>query len=182
MSEWKICTACGEPKPIAEYQTRVVAGRQYPRTRCSPCENRLRAERRTPEAAARQEKARQRRKKFQRANDINRASWLLRDCLRTDSRKGYANDLDLEFVEAMIAGFCVYCGRGAPEVRMTLDRIDNTLGHMRDNVNVACEPCNLNRGAASYEDWIAFVQMAGPEGLMRATRSRHRKKKRRLVQ
>ena len=182
MFEWKTCTACGEPKPLSEFQTRVVAGNTYPRTRCSPCENRLRAERRTPEAAARQEKARQRRKKFQRANDINRASWLLRDCLRTDTRKGHANDLDIEFVEAMLHEPCAYCGRDASQVRMTLDRIDNTLGHLKANVNVACEPCNLNRGPASYEDWIAFVQMMGPDGLQRATRSRHRKKKRRLFQ
>lgn len=181
MSEWKTCTACGEPKHIDEFQLRTVNGRQYPRTRCSPCENRLRAERRTPEAHARQERARQKRRKHQRANDINRASWFLKDSRRTDKRKGLENDLEIEFIEAALAQPCAYCKRDWSEVRMTLDRVDNSMGHLQSNVLTACEPCNLNRGACSYEEWIAFVEQMGPEGLKEVTKRRHRRK-RRLVQ
>lgn len=177
--ESKICNACGEEKPLDAFQERIVKGVRYPRTRCSACENRLRAERRSPEAIARQWAARQKRLSHQRANDINRASWVLKDCNRTDSRKGLFNDLEITYIEMMLSYPCAYCGRGWEEARMTLDRIDNSQGHLQSNVQTACEPCNLNRGDCDYQEWMSFVQQMGPHGM--AELARKRKKRRRLV-
>jgi hypothetical protein len=37
---------------------------------------------------------------------------------------------------------------------MTLDRIDNQLGHIKSNVVAACIRCNYTRGAMPYEAWL----------------------------
>ena len=41
----------------------------------------------------------------------------------------------------------------------TLDRIDNTYGHNRDNVVVACLGCNLRRKTMYYERFVMTKQM-----------------------
>lgn len=45
MSDQKTCTACKITKPIKDFATRTMNGRQYPRTRCRPCESKLRHDR-----------------------------------------------------------------------------------------------------------------------------------------
>lgn len=50
---------------------------------------------------------------------------------------------------------CFYCG--AIDIKMTLDRIDNSIGHTRVNVNPSCVRCNGVRGNMPYAAWMAIV-------------------------
>lgn len=40
---------------------------------------------------------------------------------------------------------------------MTLDRKDNTIGHVQSNVVPACYRCNLTRGDMPYEAWVYLI-------------------------
>jgi hypothetical protein len=40
---------------------------------------------------------------------------------------------------------------------MTLDRIDNTIGHVKTNVKPACIRCNLLRRNMPYAAWLMLV-------------------------
>lgn len=72
-----------------------------------------------------------------------------------DRRRGLKCDLTLEWVENAIKNGCFYCGETA--VRMSLDRIDNDLGHTTDNVQPACARCNFLRGTMPYEAWVHLI-------------------------
>ena len=39
-------------------------------------------------------------------------------------------------------------------MKMTADRIDNNLGHTKDNVVAACYRCNMIRGNMPYKAWL----------------------------
>lgn len=41
---------------------------------------------------------------------------------------------------------------------MTLDRIDNKIGHMMDNVNTSCSRCNYIRKDMPYDAWLFVVK------------------------
>jgi len=77
---------------------------------------------------------------------------ILADSRKSDKKKGLSNDLDLEFVKSLILLGCSYCGENS--IRITLDRIDNAIGHIKENVVPACIRCNYTRGSMPYEAWI----------------------------
>lgn len=106
---------------------------------------------------------RQRTLKFSRmrAAGIDVARFILREARRSDKLRERTCDLTKEQIEALIAGGCSYCGETG--LRMTLDRVDNTLGHTRANVVPACIRCNYARRDMPYEAWLCLV-----EGLRRA--------------
>lgn len=51
----------------------------------------------------------------------------------------------------MIQEPCVYCGED--QIRMTVDRIDNEVGHVKGNIVSACERCNYARRDMPYQAW-----------------------------
>jgi hypothetical protein len=63
-------------------------------------------------------------------------------------RKAYQRidscDLTTEEILLLITAPCVYCG--TTTYNRGLDRIDNTLPHIKGNVQTACTDCNLVRG------------------------------------
>jgi hypothetical protein len=74
----------------------------------------------------------------------------------SDKKRGYANDLDLAFVTALFQlGACSYCEE--TELRLTLDRIDNTKGHTKVNVVLACVRCNYLRRDMPHPAWVTIV-------------------------
>lgn len=88
------------------------------------------------------------------ANDRSRA--VLKNCRKHDRASGFpACDLDLVFVREVIAKPCTYCGES--ETTMTLDRIDNSLGHSKANVVGACFRCNMIKSNMPYAAWLAIV-------------------------
>ena len=80
---------------------------------------------------------------------------VLSDTRASDRSAKRVNDLTLDFVRAVLQRGCHYCGETA--LRMTLDRIDNALGHTQDNVNPACIRCNYLRRDMPYEAWLCFL-------------------------
>jgi hypothetical protein len=76
---------------------------------------------------------------------------VVKDSRSTDKKLCRENDLTLEFVKDLLGRGCQYCGE--TDMRMTLDRIDNSLGHTQQNVVPACIRCNLVRRDMPYEAW-----------------------------
>ncbi len=94
------------------------------------------------------------------------ARWIMVDSRKTDKKAGRQNDLTREFVDALIVGGCAYCGEN--KLRMTLDRKDNSLGHLQSNVTPACVRCNYLRRDMPYDAWLEIapaVREAKEKGL-----------------
>lgn len=86
----------------------------------------------------------------------NPACAVLEDSRRSDRKQGRENDLDQPFIESFLAQPCTYCGE--TRLRMTLDRVDNSLGHLKSNVLPACERCNYVRRDMPFEAWCLIAQ------------------------
>lgn len=75
---------------------------------------------------------------------------------RDDFNRGFGeNDLTLEFIVEAFKGPCFYCG--TLKIGMTLDRIDNTKGHTRDNVIPSCKICNFFRKDMPFSAWEKLI-------------------------
>lgn len=153
------CARCTEEKSVTEFGTRNVRGKRYFANMCLRCDTQRQRDRKpTPctegqmeaRKAARRERERERRAeggKFPRV----RARSVLKDAAKSDKRKGRVCDLTLAFVQNVIEAPCTYCGDCvAPR---GLDRVDNTRGHVQDNVVAACRRCNMTRGDMPIEAW-----------------------------
>jgi hypothetical protein len=96
------------------------------------------------------------RDKHRRRSDVART--IFDDTRKADRKAARANDLDLEFVRALVAEPCRYCGDES--LRKTIDRVDNDLGHVRDNVVPACERCNYVRRNMPHAAWLIVAVAA----------------------
>lgn len=92
------------------------------------------------------------RDKTARKSGLNVERLILKDSKMTDKVKGLDNDLDLDFIKNQIKFGCFYCKN--VNIRMTLDRVDNTIGHTKSNVKPACVRCNIIRMNMPYEAWL----------------------------
>jgi len=102
------------------------------------------------------------------------AYWVWIDCRQSDRKHNRQNDLDLAFVETETAKPCEYCGETT--LRRGLDRKDNTQGHFRANVVVACARCNYFRRDMPYLAWLLIVpamRQAREQGLFGHWEGRH---------
>jgi hypothetical protein len=146
----KVCSHCKSVKLLSEYYTRSQNGKKYPEARCKACSIARTTQRKAanPEYARRVRRASKRnqnaKERHERANGINRERYIYRDARTSDKKKGFEFDLNLEFISRAISEPCVYCAD--TNTQMTLDRIDNTIGHVMPNVVPACVRCNLVRG------------------------------------
>lgn len=77
---------------------------------------------------------------------------ILYDSRNSDKKKGLENDLTIDFIQLLIDKGCSYCDE--KNLRMTLDRINNDLGHLQNNVIPACIRCNYIRKNMPYEAWL----------------------------
>jgi hypothetical protein len=83
-----------------------------------------------------------------------------------DKSNGLETDLTRSFVEKLISGPCHYCGE--MQLKMTLDRIDNDVGHTVLNVLPACIRCNVVRNNIPFKVWelmVPVMRRAREEGL-----------------
>ncbi len=62
--------------------------------------------------------------------------------------------LDFATFNSLLFSKCYYCGN---EQSGTIDRIDNKLGYLKDNVVAACLRCNLMKNTMSVGDFIAHI-------------------------
>ena len=94
-------------------------------------------------------------KKRYRSNPDKRATIIARDSKGSDKRYNRVYNLSLDLIKILINNECFYCGE--TELLMTLDRIDNNLGHVECNVNPACIRCNLMKKDMPYKAWMCIV-------------------------
>lgn len=87
---------------------------------------------------------------------VNREKYILEDARKNDRKHGRENDLDADFVRGLIKDGCSYCERTDHTI-MTLDRIDNAIGHLKSNVVSSCMDCNLVRGNIPYKAWLLIA-------------------------
>lgn len=120
----KTCTQCGETKEaVPNNFGRIYAGRDDRlKNICNPCL--------TAYSKAWYEKKRGRQ--------------LLKVYARFDKERGLAFDLDEEWFFLTIEDKpCHYCGM--VEDRMGVDRLDNSVGHTKNNCVPCCQTCNRVR-------------------------------------
>ena len=139
--------ACGEAERVP-YQDRP--GRFY--SRCTKCENAHRKQLPNRKAIRDRDSARQSASRKIKAN-VDR--WICVQSRSSDRKRGMVNDMTRPFIKDLIKDGCLYCGDTT--IRMTLDRIDNSNGHIKTNVVPACLRCNLLRRDMPYAAWLILV-------------------------
>lgn len=144
-----ICNKCKKPK--SDFEKR--SDRDTYRKTCKECRATRRRERTQNNYKCNKTRISSYNKDKRKTNPLR---FILEDSRRSDKKKGLENDITKEFLESVIDGYgCKYCGE--TRIRMTLDRIDNSLGHLQSNVIPACIRCNLARGSMPYMAWLHLV-------------------------
>lgn len=145
----KVCSLCNQEKPTSQFYRNIQKGKMYWSRRCKTC--RPDRQRRSP--IARQKQRDQER--ASRKNPAKRANFIFTACKNFDKRHGFICDLDIEFIQQRIAAGCSYCFDTIGQ--MTLDRMDNSLGHLKLNVSACCFRCNNIRKNMPYAAWLVLV-------------------------
>jgi hypothetical protein len=90
-----------------------------------------------------------------------------RDYKRTAKFRSISFDLDLEEFRALTAGHCYYCGRppsffcrtaGGECLWNGIDRVDNALGYLIENVVTCCAACNLAKRDMPQREFFELVR------------------------
>jgi len=151
------CKGCGKSEPEVVFNLRKSGGRYYKRHLCTVCYREYKRGQPNKNKHSPENKRRQGlRAKIRRQNPEFSANHILGDSRTSDRSKGRGNDLDLEFVRELTKNnLCAYCGE--TNLRITLDRIDNALGHLKTNVIAACIRCNGIRCNMPFEAWRHIV-------------------------
>lgn len=156
-----VCNKCKIPKDTLEFDKRY--DREQLRKTCKVCRSSRRHERNKDNYNLKRKEICDENKNRRK---INPNRFILEDSRRSDKKKGFSNDLTKEFIESIITNGCRYCGE--TKLRMTLDRIDNSIGHLQSNVVPACIRCNLARGSMPYIAWqhiVPLIKEAREQGL-----------------
>ena len=153
------CNLCGLCEPEVSFELRRVNGKMYKRHACRGCIRKYKKQYPTvtSEEARKRQKLKQKAvSSFLRGVKSHTARFVFSSSRASDKRLNRENDLTLDFVEKLLGpNECMYCGD--TEVKVTLDRIDNSLGHLKSNVNPACVRCNGIRGNMPYDAWVELV-------------------------
>lgn len=158
-SSSKKCNECLEVKELTEFYTKgqSATGSHYWEPSCKVC-SRIRSNNRqkgkvfTSEQKKKKSISSSAWAKRTRSNPDTRHVILWKEYRNVDRKRDMENDLSKEIIEEMIRHPCCYCGEDG--TNMTLDRIDNGLGHCVGNVNTSCLRCNLVRGDMPYDAWM----------------------------
>ena len=123
---------------------------------CVSCDGKERAKRykKKPKSEARRNRITEKYQTWRR-DFINLDYFVLKTTRGNDKKKNRQNDLTREFIREMISKPCQYCG--TTDGRITLDRIDNSIGHLQSNVVTCCIRCNYVRRDIPYEAWLVIV-------------------------
>lgn len=153
----KYCHGC---KQHQVFRTRIVNEKRYLRTVCNKCENKKRYERMKKCGLTKSRiaiyKRYQQKMSYQRSNNIDRARWIMVDSKQIATKKGLNHTLNKKMVERIIASGCKYCGE--KKLKMTLDRINNSLGYTKNNIHCACIRCNYARRDMPYRAWLCLIR------------------------
>jgi hypothetical protein len=153
----KTCIDCRVEKSLSEFSFRRDYGRVHPCKRCALCEfERVKTYYETnPDKRIDRYQKNNARLASERKNPANRAKFIVMDSRRSDVFYERTCDVDVKWVETLISDGRFYCGDRT--IMMTLDRIDNSLGHTKGNVNPSCYRCNWLRRNMPYEAWMHLV-------------------------
>lgn len=80
---------------------------------------------------------------------IGRALYLLCGYRKQDKRNGFDNVIDFDakwIVENIFSKSCPHCGE-TDWTKIGCNRLDNSKGHTKDNVEPCCTKCNISLGA-----------------------------------
>ena len=162
-SSSKTCCECQTEKPIEDFYSKGTSkytGKTYFDSYCKPCAISKSSARGKTRVYSTEEKARKSRvsgewHKGRRSNKETRHLSLWEDYRKSDQKKGRINDLTKDQVKDLLSKSCFYCEETE---NMSIDRIDNDLGHLLSNVNPSCMRCNLVRGDMPYEAWLTVTE------------------------
>jgi hypothetical protein len=148
-----VCRKCGAELAAdgSNFYARLIEGVRYYRHLCRPCGNRYDLDHRRGTASLKAKRTRKRKK----LRDQGRL--VIYDCRASDKLAGQVCDLDQAFVKDLIVRDCTYCGATREQIRIGLDRIDNTLGHLKTNVVPCCSRCNVVRKNMPHEAWLVVA-------------------------
>ena len=123
---------------------------------CKICHNKRSAKnrkisRQRPENKAKDNK----KKKLKRQDPAKRANVIAVDTRASDKKFNREYNLTVDIIRSLINRPCSYCGES--ELQMTLDRINNEIGHIESNVVSACIRCNLIRKAMPHAAWLCLL-------------------------
>ena len=146
------CKLCGCEKPIEDFELTPRNRKVYIRNFCKKCRRKRSYQQEKLDGRYEKRKARNR---LQRHNPKHRPRFILQDSRAYDQSHGLDNDVDREFIAKLIQHGCSYCGES--KIKIGLDRINNSIGHIRSNVVAACIRCNFIRRTMPYEAWLLIV-------------------------
>lgn len=153
MNEKKTCKECKQEKELCCFELFKSKAKKYYRRTCKTCKYRItyKALKNNP---SRYEHHLSLRKK--KRLDINkRPQTILKDTRSFDHTKKLENDLDVDFIKDIIKNGCEYCGD--KDSLIGLDRIDNTIGHLKNNVKPCCTRCNFLRRNMPFAAWLVIT-------------------------
>jgi len=150
--EIRRCKLCGKKKPLVKFELIHRSSGEYRRRTCIVCED---MKKRSGEKRVRFNKLSRERHKKRRQDPTKRAQIILEDSRSSDRKRNRENTLSKEIIEEMISKECSYCGE--TEIKMSLDRKDNSIGHTKENCVPCCVRCNYLRRDMPYEAWIELA-------------------------
>jgi hypothetical protein len=149
------CRKCRKGEPEVQFYTRTTKSGRYKRHLCKKCYNAYRKQFPNRSNGRCQASYRAKIAEWRRLNQYTER-WILQDSRRTDRKNGLENDLNETFIKTLIEDGCRYCGE--TKIRMTLDRVNNAVGHLKENVVPACVRCNSIRMNMPYAAWLVVVK------------------------
>jgi len=154
-----VCRSCEKTYPEVFPYSQIRNGVAYFRPSCTTCDNKNRNKYSNvdPIKIKAWRKVSQERRSAARKEQKSRPWFILRDSRKADKLKNRECDLSIEFISGLISKPCMYCGD--TQGQMTLDRINNDLGHLTSNVQPSCLRCNIIRGNMPYEAWEHIIPL-----------------------
>ena len=147
------CSKCLKTEPEVQFYWRNTKTGRYRRHLCKKCSTAYRMQFRFSKTARKRAEVKYQAKiSHWRKTNQHTDRWIFTDSRRQDKKNKRDNDLDLSFIRECIKNGCQYCGE--THIRMTLDRIDNTIGHTKSNVVPSCVRCNSIRMNMPYVAWL----------------------------
>ena len=86
-----------------------------------------------------------------RRNNEDPARWIYEDSKGNARKKEMPHTISKKDIEELIANGCDYCGE--TELKMTLDRVNNNKGYIKENVEPCCIRCNYIKRDMPHEAW-----------------------------
>lgn len=79
--------------------------------------------------------------------------------LNSAKNRGIPVRLNLKHYEELLKLGCMYCGDDLKKQNgYCLDRIDNNLGYIDNNVTPCCKDCNLAKGTKTVSEFVEWIK------------------------